>query len=276
MTLKTLLFIFSLLPTVLWATERNDLPSCYDFLNLSNIRPESSGRELILIIDETTLLPVELKKSVFNHIMRFMKPGDNLRLYRISAFMPNSFLQLEYAAILESELTGKVRDTVGMSSLRKLDKCLKQQQLAFRNELIKKISASFGNENKEIARSELLFSLQKISQDIQFRNITKRVALIVSDMLENSAFTSFYTHNRIREINPIQELKKAGENHLIANLEGWRIYVEAAGLGPHNAKYGYRSGKTMQRLEQFWRLYFEKSGATLKGFGTPMLTMEIS
>ncbi len=46
----------------LWAAERNDIKSCYDKLGISE-KPESSGRELVMVIDETTQLPVSLKKK---------------------------------------------------------------------------------------------------------------------------------------------------------------------------------------------------------------------
>lgn len=274
--LKRLMLIVLLLPTALVAGERNDLPSCYDFVKLGNMRPAVSGRELILIIDETTQLSDEIKTSAFNHVMRFISPGDSLRLYRISAFMPNSFLQLEYAATLENQLEGSVRDNVGMATLKSLDKCLTAQQAAFRNEIVKKMSSSFGNENKTIAKSEILFSLLQISKDNQHQAAAQHVLLMVSDMLENSDFSSFYSKNSVRDIDPELEMKKVEKNNLTANLEGWRVYVEAAGLVPHDIKDGYRSGKTIQRLEQFWSSYFKSSGAALVGFGAPMLTMELN
>lgn len=116
----------------------------------------------------------------------------------------------------------------------------------------------------------------QISKDIQHKEVTQHVLLMVSDMLENSDFTSFYAKNLVRDIEPELEMQKVEKNNLIANLEGWRVYVEAAGLVPHDVKDGYRSGKTIQRLEKFWSSYFKSSGATLAGFGAPMLTMELN
>lgn len=91
----------------------------------------------------------------------------------------------------------------------------------------------------------------------------------------NSNFSSFYANNSIREINPEYELNKIKKNNLLANLTGWNVYVEAAGLGMHNVKYGYRSGKTIQKLESFWGMSFKASGAKLEGFGAPALTIEL-
>ncbi len=272
---NTLLLLLTLFPALLVATPRNDLPSCYDFLKLSDLKPESSGRELIFIIDETTTLPKSLQTSSYNHIKRFIQPGDSFQLYRLSAYMPNNFLQLEYAATLENTITPKKRNSVGMLSLKKLDRCLEQQQSVFLDSLVKKMKLSFGNEHKNIAKSEILYSLQQIGKNTHKNDVKHRLVFIVSDMLENSRFTSFYAKNQIKEINPTLELNKVEKNKLLANLTGWHVYVEAAGLGKHNAKYGYRSGKTMQKLESFWKQYFEASGATLEGFGAPALTIEL-
>jgi len=273
--LKKMSLFCVLFPVLVLAEGRNDLPSCYDFLKLSQLKPSLSGRELVFIIDETTTLPKTLKTSAYNHVMRFIKPGDRFQLYRISAFMPNNFLQLEYAASLENTINDEVRNSIGMSSLKKLDKCLLQQQASFRDNLVKKMAASFGNENKKIAKSEILLSFQQISKNIQKSIAERRVLFIVSDMLENSNFSSFYANNSIRGINPEYELNKIKTNNLLANLTGWNIYVEAAGLGMHNVKYGYRSGKTIQKLEKFWGMYFKASGANLEGFGAPALTIEL-
>ena len=275
---KYLYLIFFIFPTVLFASERNDLPSCYEFVKIDKLRPESSGRELTLIIDETTRLPNEVKASAFNHVMRFIKPGDSLRMYRISAFMPNNFLQLEYAATLENKIEGSVRDNVGNDTLKKLDSCLAAQQVAFRNEIVKKMQSSFGNEDKEIDKSEILHSLLQISKDNQRKTVSQHVLLMVSDMLENSGYTSFYAKNSLRDIEPELEMSKVEKNNLIPGLEGWHIYVEGAGLtlqDSEHAEHNYHSGKIIQKLEQFWSLYFKKSGATLEGFGTPMLTKDL-
>jgi hypothetical protein len=48
--------------------------------------------------------------------------------------------------------------------------------------------------------------------------------------------------------------------------------VHGAAFVPTTAKNGYRSGKMIQNLETFWRAYFDKSNATLQGFGNPELT----
>ncbi|MNG14127.1 hypothetical protein D3C84_978570 [compost metagenome] len=51
--------------------------------------------------------------------------------------------------------------------------------------------------------------------------------------------------------------------------------MHGAAFVPTTAKNGYRSGKMIQNLEGFWRTYFEKSNASLQGFGNPELTVAV-
>src|ERR1700712_2116016 len=113
---------FLLLGTpLLHASERNDLPSCYDFAKLSEYRPAPSGRELIIIVDQTVQLPKDLKDSTYSHALRYVKPGDSVRLYQFSAYLPGNYMKLMYAGQLEDRLDDKLRDDIGMNSLRQLD-----------------------------------------------------------------------------------------------------------------------------------------------------------
>jgi hypothetical protein len=260
---------------VLYAAERNDLPSCYDFAKLSQYRPAPSGRELVIIIDQTVQLPKDLKDSTYSHALRYVKPGDSVRLYQFSAYLPGNYMKLMYAGQLEGSLDSKVRDDIGMNSLRQLEGCLGKQVDFFRKNLGQQLVDSFAKPGEDIAKSEIFFSLKQIGEDIALRPATEKVVLLVSDMLENSEFGSFYTSNQIRAIDPGAELKKVEQKQLFADLGGAKVYVIAAGLVPSSAKNGYRSGSTMQKLETFWSGYLSHSNAHLVSFGAPSLTVDL-
>jgi hypothetical protein len=259
----------------LHAAERNDLPSCYDFAKLSQHRPAPSGRELVIIVDETVQLPKDLKESTYSHALRFVKPGDSVRLYQFSAYLPGNYMKLQYAGQLEGALNDKVRDDIGMNSLRQLDGCLAKQADFFRKALGQKLVESFAKPGEDIAKSEIFFSLKQIGEDIAKRPADDKVVLLVSDMLENSDFGSFYSNNQIRAIDPALELKKVEQKNLFADLGGAKVYVMAAGLVPNAVKNGYRSGSTVQKLETFWRDYLTHSNAQLVSFGAPSLTVDL-
>ncbi|VXA98284.1 conserved exported hypothetical protein [Pseudomonas sp. 8AS] len=273
MKLQSLLIALALAPAALVAAERNDVPSCYAASKTAEFRSAPSGRMLTVVVDQTTPLTTELQKTAWGHIKRFMNPGDKLRLYSFSAYLEGHYTRLQFAGELESPLDPAVIGDVPMMAARKLDGCLKGQPSVLFQRFGKAFANAMGKSNSEIPRSEILFSLKAISEDIKGAgDVNEQVILLMSDMLEYSDFGSFYASNRIRDIDPNVELAKVRKQNLIPDFAGARVYVHGAAFIPTDTKTGYRSGKMIQDLESFWSAYFENSNAQLLGFGNPELT----
>ncbi|POA74769.1 hypothetical protein C1890_24765 [Pseudomonas sp. DP16D-R1] len=218
----------------------------------------------------------DLQKTAWGHIKRFIQPGDKLRLYSFSAYLEGHYTRLQFAGELEKPIDPAVLGDVPMMASRKFDACLKGQSAALYQRFGKAFSNAMGKSSSDIPRSEILFSLKSIGDDIKnAEGVNERVILLMSDMLEYSDFGSFYTNKGIREINPAVELAKVEKQQLLADFSGARVYVHGAAFVPTQIKNGYRSGKMIQNLEGFWRRYFEKSNAELKGFGNPELTIAV-
>lgn len=258
------------------AADRNDIPSCYDYAHLSQYRPASSGRELVVIIDQTVKVPLEIKNASWQQILRFTQPGDRVVLYQFSALLQNNFMQRLFDGRLEPLLTDKaIRDNQGMESLKNLDKCLADQRQYFAKFFGGLMAKSFAEQGDNIAKSEILDSLKRVSQDLQSDASTSRTLFLISDMLENSAFDSFYRNNALRLISPDKTLQQVKQQHLLADFAGAKIFVAGAGLIDTDAKNNYRSGKILQQLEAFWRDYFTASNGVLVSFGAPALNVEL-
>jgi len=259
------------------AADRNDIPSCYAWAKLDAQQPAPSGRELVVIIDQTVHMNETLQRSAWAHVIRTVRPGDTVRLYQFSAFLQDHYLRLPFVGRLEAPLEKKLRSRIGVDTLKQLDACLAQQMTFFRDRFGKLFVASFADPATDIARSDILASLQKIGADLTARPVTDgttdRVVLLISDMLENSSVTSFYRAGRVRSITPQVELAHA--QPFIADFGGARFYVHGAGLIGGAAAGSYRDGDTLRQLEQFWRDYLTRSNASLQGFGTPELTAEL-
>lgn len=275
MKLKPLLALLFCLPAFAQAAERNEIPDCYAYAKASEFRAPASGRELTVIVDQTIPMPESIQKAAWGQINRFVAPGDRVRLYSFSAFLPTQFMQLRFAGELNSPLEGKVRDSVGMASLRTLDKCMAQQPDFFRKKFGGEFVKTLREASEDIPRSEIFHSLRDIGNDLATQPAQDRVVLLISDMLENSEFGSFYVNNRIRDLQAQTELKRIEEKQLYADLQGARVYVAGAGLVTKDVKQAYRSGKTMELLEGFWKGYFSGSNASLVAFGTPSLNVDL-
>lgn len=257
------------------AAERNDIPDCYGYAHLKADQPAPSGRELVVIVDQTTPLTADLRDTAIKAALRYVRPGDNVLLYQFSAYMADNYMRLPFEGMLEAPIRGSLRDEVGMESLHKLDRCLQQQRQFFARTFRNRFEASAGHPGTDIAKSEILFSLRQIAADLARRPVAGRDILLVSDMLENSDFGSFYAHDNVRSLRPDVELAKVQANHLFADFGGARIYVHGAGLVPRSSRNGYRSGVAIKALETFWRQYFKRSNASLEAFGAPSLTSDL-
>lgn len=264
------------LPAAVLAAERNDLQSCYERNQLVGIKPAGTGRELVVIIDQTIPMPEDLQRSSWGQIDRFVQSGDRVKLYTFSAFLPGEYLRLAYSGELDMPLEGDVRDDVNMRKLRGLDQCLITQKKAFQAGFGKQFVKGLREARQDIPKSEIMNSLRKVGEDMKMeQGVNDRVVYLISDMLEHSDYTSFYAANQIKQLNVGNELKLAQSKGLYADLQGSRVYVSGAGLVTDSVKHAYRSGKTMDALNDFWSQYLNASNATLAGFGTPSLSTEL-
>ncbi|WP_323614684.1 hypothetical protein [Pseudomonas putida] len=276
MRLAKALILALALPCAALAAERNDLQSCYTRNGLADIKPSASGRELVVIIDQTIPMPEDLQRSSWGQIDRFVQPGDRVRLYTFSAFLPGEYQRLVYAGELDMPLQGEVRDDVNMRKLRGLDQCLATQKKAFQAGFGGLFVKGLRDARQDIPKSEIMNTLRRVGEDMsKEQGVQERVVYLISDMLEHSDYTSFYAANQIKQLNVSNELKLAQSKGLYADLQGARVYVSGAGLVTDAVKHAYRSGKTMDALNDFWAQYLNASNATLEGFGTPSLSTDL-
>lgn len=263
------------LASTAFAGDRNDLPSCYKQAQLVDAMPASTSRELVVVVDQTIPMPQDIQRDSWVKIKNFVRPGDTVKLYSFSAFVPGEYLRLLYTGNLEMPPTDETRNSVSMRKLRTLDTCLANQGKSFDSGFGKAFVGSLRAARQDIPKSEIMNAMRKIGDDLGKAGKGEHVLFLISDMLEHSDYTSFYASSQIKNLNVNEEIKKAKDRDLFANLNGARVYVSGAGLVTDGVKQAYRSGKTMDALESFWRDYFAQSNATLEGFGTPSLSVSL-
>ncbi|WP_232968490.1 hypothetical protein [Pseudomonas putida] len=273
--LRNIMIAAMLLPAAAMAAERNDMASCYSAAKLSEFKPASSGRQLVVIVDQTIKMPEDVQRSAWEKIDRFVQPGDQVKLYTFSAFVPGEYMRLVTDATLEVPPAESIRNDMSMSKLRQLDTCLGVQKAKFVRGVGGLFVKAMREANNDNPKSEILHALREVGSDMGKQQASERVIFLISDMLENSDYASFYANSAIQNLNVGQEIKKASDKGLFADLAGARVYVAGAGLVTDSIKQKYRSGKTMDLLNEFWSSYFLKSNAKLEAFGAPMLNVDL-
>ncbi len=259
--------------------EQNAIKSCYEILKIS-MKPTVAQTGLFVLVDQTTVLDDGLRKSTLENVRKFLVPGNAFSIIVFSAYIQNHYTDVVVSGHLDPLLTNNARDEIPKNKLRELDSCLSAQVAYARKLSENALHKAFGKPAENIAKSDIVASLQEIAKStIQPSSSKRRVILVVSDMLENSSITSFYAKNSLRMIDPILELKKFEKENLLADFGDAEVYVLGAGIIPIDGKSkavsSYRSPELMQRLKAFWGQYFQVSRAKLIEFGQPSLLGEM-
>lgn len=266
MILKKILFTFVAMGALLLA--RNDVPSCYDALKIVNPAP-SVEKELFILVDQTTPLDKNIMIYTYKNMMKFIKNGYGVTIASFSANSNGKYTDVVYAGKLEALLPESSKHDIAKKVLRKYQGCMNGQYKYAKKKATKALVGVLKGANKNLPHSDIVKSLDDISKHIiKPSDASKKSVLLVSDMIEHSSITSFYSKGRLKKIDTKKELSKIKSSGHLADFAGADIYVIGAGIV---GKKGYRDAKTLKALTSFWEAYFSTTNANLKAFGTPML-----
>lgn len=257
-----------------FAVTHNSIKSCYDLAKIEG-KNTVINKELFVFIDQTTPLDEELKQSVIQNSVANVNYGNAFTVAKFSAFVQGNYTGVVNSAQLDWPLKEDIRNDTPKKLLQGYDKCMKAQVGYAKKTLDDSISQTFGATTNTIVRSDILKSLQELAKNtVKTSTAKQKTVFIVSDMLENSSITSFYYKNGVKKVDPVSELKIVEANKMFADFGGANVYVLGAGLVPSTSKVAsetYRDPKTMNALQEFWKMYFKKSNAKLIEFGQPAL-----
>lgn len=257
-----------------FAVTHNSIKSCYDLAKIDG-KNTAINKELFVLIDQTTYLDDELKQSVIQNSIANVNYMDAFTVAKFSAFIQGNYSGVVTSAQLDWPLKEDLRNDTPKKLLQGYDKCMKSQVGYAKKTLDDSINNTFGASTNTIVRSDILKSLQEIAKNAVKTSMAKqKTVFIISDMLENSSITSFYYKNGVKKIDPVSEMKIVETNKMLADFDGANVYILGAGLVPstsNKATDSYRDPKTMNALQEFWKMYFKKSNAELIEFGQPAL-----
>ena len=269
--MKKLFFTLLALSTLILA--RNDVPSCYDALKITNPNP-SVEKELFILVDQTTPLDKNIMIYTYKNMMKFIKNGYAVTIASFSANSNGKYTDVAYAGNLEALLPDNAKHDIAKKVLRKYQGCMNGQYKFAKKKATKALVGVLKGANKKLPHSDIVKSLADISKHIiKASSASNKVVLLVSDMIEHSSITTFYTKGNLKKVNTSTEMLKVKNSGHLADFDGASIYVIGAGLIGTN---GYRDANTLKSLTTFWEKYFSTTNANLKAFGTPMLLEEVN
>jgi hypothetical protein len=148
--------------------------------------------------------------------------------------------------------------------------CFSRQLDLGRDHVRQVLKSRLHTPNRDAKRSEILNALTTISrQSISASQAHDRVVVVISDMLENSDFVTFYSHRSLRKIDPDKVLAAAQARQFVGDFRHARVYV--IGVATISEPGASRGLLERQALQEFWQHWFELSGATVVGWAETAL-----
>lgn len=247
--------------------------SCYDTVKLGDITPPALSRDLYVLVDQTMALDAKLQEESYQKIIQFLMPGDSVQVIGFSANAAGYYTEIILRGIIDARLPEDTRYAISKKILRQVDTCQKNQDSQVRTYTGKALLHAFSNATTDLPKTEILSNLSNVSKNIISQSDTpEKYMLIISDMMENSDLLSLYGGGKLENLNPVRELEKLETKVTFEDMDQTQVYVVGGGF-LNDGKY--RSSVALKSLEDFWSLYFERSNADLRQFGTPSLLGQI-
>ena len=214
--------------------------------------------------------------------MRLVGPGVRFVVTEFSAFSQGRYLQVLHTGVIEKPLDADRIDNTPIEAARNLGQCLAKQKGFAQKMVADSLTEALKSSTSTLDQSDILLALKTVSMAVASDHAAKKVVFLVTDGLENSSISSFYSHNAIRKIDPKAELAKAKTAQMMGDFGGAKIYVLGGGMmppaetGSKAQKNGYRDPDTLRNLSSFWNSYFSESNGNLVEFGEPALLTPVS
>lgn len=253
--MKKLLFLITLSATILYANTCQEL--------LKKHTGEQKEREIFIILDQTTPFSEKIRKNAIVNIFGLLKPKTMVNLFTFSEYVKGKNISLIDRYYFNGNLSKDQRYELGKKQIRAFDECFTAQNTGLQRKLASDLLNNFKEDKTTSSKSEILYTLKKVSKKAVKQSITKqKIVVLLSDMLENSNYTSFYGVE-LKRLDIDKHINIISKNRLFGDFNGADIIVVGAGVVD---KENYRDGKDLDRLESLWEEYFEKSNGKLVTF----------
>lgn len=261
--------VLAMLATVTVSSHAAPPPAvdCYKLLSLEKFKP-GPARELVLLIDETTVFTPELINSFAGKVAKAVQPGDRVSLIGFSA-VSNKHHVHELASVdVDRMPEPAVERDLPVRRAGDLSQCVTLQRVTKGRALDGAVRAALQRASNAIPFSEIIGAFRDIGGRLKASEAPSRVVIVATDGLQHSATVTFYDHKAIRLLDPEKEATSLRARGLLSDLAGARVYVFGGGLAPPDA--GFRDQAELVALEAFWRRYLKDSGGELVAFGKPV------
>ncbi|MFN8392528.1 MAG: hypothetical protein U0136_19700 [Bdellovibrionota bacterium] len=203
---------------------------------------EAHDSVTFLLVDRSDKLPnLEGLKQTLQAVKEMIQPGERLMVGTSGGKLSETRIILDVvrpkSSVWESVLKTRARD-------KAFERCFEAME------------ATVLKQDEQHKTSAILETLSFVSSNVGSDAAPKKRVVLYSDMVQNSSELTFYGP---KPIDPAVALQKADKENWVVKLPATDVYVSGAGTTVPDDK--------AKKIEDFWRKYFDKSGAQLKFYG---------
>ena len=240
---------------------------CYTLLSLEKFKPVPS-RELVILIDQTTVFTPDLVNTFAAKVAKTVQPGDRVSLIGFSA-VSNKHHVHELATVdVDRMPEPAIERDLPVRRAADLSQCVTLQKVTKARAIDTAVRVALKRASHTIPFSEIVGAFRDIGGRLKASEAKTRVVIVATDGLQHSATLTFYDHKAIRLLDAEKEVTGLRARGLLSDLAGARVYVFGGGLAPPDA--GFRDQAELVALEAFWGRYIKDSGGELVAFGKPV------
>lgn len=273
--MKKILLLLSLLISLTFATEY----SCREALKLSKefTKNDYYDTEVFVLVDESTYFDENSKEEIFKKISPFIKENIRINIDSFTEFSKTRKNKDLGSYFIYSDLKKEEEDEISRSKVRDLKDCLEKAKIFAYNGIKNDLKKAYRKKEDNLKKSEILRNLKIYSKNnIRYSEAKRKVVIILSDMLENSEYLSFYKNGKVKEIKIEKELETVKKNRLLGKFNNSEIYIYGLGLVEINSsKEDSRNSKILDNLIDFWDEYFTQSGGKPMGLDSSNMNFDI-
>lgn len=241
---------------------------CYSALRLAEFRP-ASRREVVIAVDETTVLGPSLGPDLIRRIQAALRLGDQVSVVGFAGLSRTHHAREVLTRALPPLPPDAVQDEMPMRRLKPLQACLVEYTAKTREEIGANIAALQQQAEGQVFRSsEIVLALRGLGDRLRHTLTPEKLLIVVSDGAENSDLMSFYKDRILVAIDPEASLAKVKARGLLPSFKGVRVVMAGIGVAPDTET---RKQSVVLAVETFWRNYFAATGADAVTLGSPNL-----
>lgn len=253
--------------------------SCRESLEVKSeyLKNDFYTTEVYLLIDESTYFNDKAKEDVLKKVIPFVKDNTRINVFSFSEYSKTKTNRDLGSHYIYSSLTPKEEDDISRNKVKELKSCLDASKEYAISEIAKAINQGTRKKNESLKKSEILKNLKIYTKNnLRFSKAKRKVMIIMSDMIENSDYTTFYANGKLKKLNIDKELNNVKEHRLFSSFNEAEVYIYGLGLVEINSdKKDSRNAFIMDNLINFWDEYITESGGKPFGLDSPNMAFDI-